>query len=211
MQLSSLWQRCYEHKQYRNGLKFCKQILSNPKFAEHGGKKQTCGWREAELLCFVQDAAHLLLSAGPMSPSRDPGDERLDSELSGEEGGGLRPGEKRPTQRPQEPRLYPCLWRGTRRRASGKLIRSRLSDCACDFLRPWLAAHCPEELSCIIVSTISLCPTPPPPPLADSQARVKSVHFTADKCYLSLSPKVNTLSRQHTAVSVSSPLLISSL
>uniref|UniRef100_A0A3Q4I3J0 N-alpha-acetyltransferase 15, NatA auxiliary subunit n=1 Tax=Neolamprologus brichardi TaxID=32507 RepID=A0A3Q4I3J0_NEOBR len=29
-------QRCYEHKQYRNGLKFCKQILSNPKFAEHG-------------------------------------------------------------------------------------------------------------------------------------------------------------------------------
>lgn len=31
-------QRCYEHKQYRNGLKFCKQILSNPKFAEHGGK-----------------------------------------------------------------------------------------------------------------------------------------------------------------------------
>ncbi|XP_003977076.1 N-alpha-acetyltransferase 15, NatA auxiliary subunit a [Takifugu rubripes] len=28
--------RCYEHKQYRNGLKFCKQILTNPKFAEHG-------------------------------------------------------------------------------------------------------------------------------------------------------------------------------
>ncbi|KAF6738637.1 N-alpha-acetyltransferase 15, NatA auxiliary subunit [Oryzias melastigma] len=28
--------RCYEHKQYRNGLKFCKQILYNPKFAEHG-------------------------------------------------------------------------------------------------------------------------------------------------------------------------------
>ncbi|KAI7801738.1 N-alpha-acetyltransferase 15, NatA auxiliary subunit a [Triplophysa rosa] len=28
--------RCYEHKQYRNGLKFCKQILSNPKYAEHG-------------------------------------------------------------------------------------------------------------------------------------------------------------------------------
>ncbi|KAK1175482.1 N-alpha-acetyltransferase 15, NatA auxiliary subunit-like [Acipenser oxyrinchus oxyrinchus] len=28
--------RCYEHKQYRNGLKFCKQILSNPRFAEHG-------------------------------------------------------------------------------------------------------------------------------------------------------------------------------
>uniref|UniRef100_A0A4W4DYU9 N(alpha)-acetyltransferase 15, NatA auxiliary subunit a n=1 Tax=Electrophorus electricus TaxID=8005 RepID=A0A4W4DYU9_ELEEL len=28
--------QCYEHKQYRNGLKFCKQILSNPKFSEHG-------------------------------------------------------------------------------------------------------------------------------------------------------------------------------
>ncbi|XP_074530472.1 N-alpha-acetyltransferase 15, NatA auxiliary subunit a [Halichoeres trimaculatus] len=28
--------RCYEHKQYRNGLKFCKQILGNSKFAEHG-------------------------------------------------------------------------------------------------------------------------------------------------------------------------------
>lgn len=28
--------RCYEQKQYKNGLKFCKQILSNPKFAEHG-------------------------------------------------------------------------------------------------------------------------------------------------------------------------------
>uniref|UniRef100_A0A3Q4I354 N-alpha-acetyltransferase 15, NatA auxiliary subunit n=1 Tax=Neolamprologus brichardi TaxID=32507 RepID=A0A3Q4I354_NEOBR len=33
---ASLTNRCYEHKQYRNGLKFCKQILSNPKFAEHG-------------------------------------------------------------------------------------------------------------------------------------------------------------------------------
>uniref|UniRef100_A0A0K8SFC9 N-alpha-acetyltransferase 15, NatA auxiliary subunit n=1 Tax=Lygus hesperus TaxID=30085 RepID=A0A0K8SFC9_LYGHE len=28
--------KCYEHKQYKNGLKFAKQILSNPKFAEHG-------------------------------------------------------------------------------------------------------------------------------------------------------------------------------
>eukprot|EP00112_Aurelia_sp_Birch-Aquarium-sp1_P001688 Seg1183.1 transcript_id=Seg1183.1/GoldUCD/mRNA.D3Y31 product="N-alpha-acetyltransferase 15 NatA auxiliary subunit" protein_id=Seg1183.1/GoldUCD/D3Y31 len=28
--------RCYEQKQYKNGLKFCKQILSNPKFEEHG-------------------------------------------------------------------------------------------------------------------------------------------------------------------------------
>uniref|UniRef100_A0A4W3KJG4 N-alpha-acetyltransferase 15, NatA auxiliary subunit a n=1 Tax=Callorhinchus milii TaxID=7868 RepID=A0A4W3KJG4_CALMI len=32
----SLSQKCYEHKQYRHGLKFCKQILSNPKYAEHG-------------------------------------------------------------------------------------------------------------------------------------------------------------------------------
>ena len=31
-------QKCYEQKQYKNGLKFAKQILSNPKFVEHGGK-----------------------------------------------------------------------------------------------------------------------------------------------------------------------------
>lgn len=28
--------KCYEHKQYKNGLKFAKQILTNPKFADHG-------------------------------------------------------------------------------------------------------------------------------------------------------------------------------
>lgn len=28
--------KCYEHKQYKNGLKFAKQILSNPKYTEHG-------------------------------------------------------------------------------------------------------------------------------------------------------------------------------
>ncbi|CAG0918861.1 unnamed protein product, partial [Notodromas monacha] len=28
--------KCYEYKQYKNGLKFAKQILSNAKFAEHG-------------------------------------------------------------------------------------------------------------------------------------------------------------------------------
>ncbi|XP_066562716.1 N-alpha-acetyltransferase 16, NatA auxiliary subunit [Amia ocellicauda] len=28
--------KCYEQKQYKNGLKFCKMILVNPKFAEHG-------------------------------------------------------------------------------------------------------------------------------------------------------------------------------
>lgn len=40
-------------------------------------------------------------------PVRDPGDERLNPKLSGEEGGGVRAGETRPAQRPQEPRLYP--------------------------------------------------------------------------------------------------------
>lgn len=30
------FQKCYEQKQYKNGLKFAKQILSNPKCAEHG-------------------------------------------------------------------------------------------------------------------------------------------------------------------------------
>lgn len=34
-------QKCYEQKQYKNGLKFCKMILSNPKFAEHGGNCST--------------------------------------------------------------------------------------------------------------------------------------------------------------------------
>ncbi|KAL1460229.1 hypothetical protein WDU94_012156, partial [Cyamophila willieti] len=30
------FQKCYEHKQYKNGLKFAKQILTNPKYSEHG-------------------------------------------------------------------------------------------------------------------------------------------------------------------------------
>ncbi|KAK3099145.1 hypothetical protein FSP39_000123, partial [Pinctada imbricata] len=34
--LFSISQKCYEQKQYKNGLKFAKQILSNPKFSEHG-------------------------------------------------------------------------------------------------------------------------------------------------------------------------------
>eukprot|EP00071_Canis_lupus_P030510 XP_022264067.1 N-alpha-acetyltransferase 16, NatA auxiliary subunit isoform X3 [Canis lupus familiaris] len=33
---SAILEKCYEQKQYKNGLKFCKMILSNPKFAEHG-------------------------------------------------------------------------------------------------------------------------------------------------------------------------------
>lgn len=30
-------QRCYEQKQYKQGLKHCKTILSQPQFANHGG------------------------------------------------------------------------------------------------------------------------------------------------------------------------------
>jgi hypothetical protein len=48
------FQRCYEHKQYKNGLKFAKQILSNPKFAEHGGK-----------LCFVLQFYKTLVKTVP--------------------------------------------------------------------------------------------------------------------------------------------------
>lgn len=36
VQIISVFQKCYEQKQFRNGLKFAKQILSNPKCAEHG-------------------------------------------------------------------------------------------------------------------------------------------------------------------------------
>ena len=49
-------QRCYEHKQYRNGLKFCKQILSNPKFSEHGGKSPLMH----HILLYVLTTIHLL-------------------------------------------------------------------------------------------------------------------------------------------------------
>lgn len=41
------------------------------------------------------------------SCSRDAGHEGFNSQLSGQEGGGVRAGETRPAQRPQEPRLYP--------------------------------------------------------------------------------------------------------
>ena len=38
-------QKCYEQKQYKNGLKFAKQILTNPKFSDHGGElhRNVCG------------------------------------------------------------------------------------------------------------------------------------------------------------------------
>ena len=32
------FQKCYEQKQYKSGLKCAKLILSNPKFSDHGGK-----------------------------------------------------------------------------------------------------------------------------------------------------------------------------
>jgi peptide alpha-N-acetyltransferase len=52
--------RCYEHKQYKNGLKFAKQILSNAKFAEHGetlamkGLTLNCLGRKEEAYDFVR-------------------------------------------------------------------------------------------------------------------------------------------------------------
>ncbi|XP_045539538.1 N-alpha-acetyltransferase 15, NatA auxiliary subunit [Papilio machaon] len=52
--------RCYEHKQYKNGLKFAKQILSNPKFAEHGetlamkGLTLNCLGRKEEAYDYVR-------------------------------------------------------------------------------------------------------------------------------------------------------------
>ncbi|TRY54747.1 hypothetical protein DNTS_031270, partial [Danionella cerebrum] len=54
--------RCYEHKQYRNGLKFCKQILSNPKFAEHG---ETLAMKGLTLNCLGRkDGAYDLVRRG---------------------------------------------------------------------------------------------------------------------------------------------------
>uniref|UniRef100_A0A3B3SSJ7 N-alpha-acetyltransferase 15, NatA auxiliary subunit n=1 Tax=Paramormyrops kingsleyae TaxID=1676925 RepID=A0A3B3SSJ7_9TELE len=54
--------RCYEHKQYRNGLKFCKQILSNPKFAEHG---ETLAMKGLTLNCLgKKDEAYDLVRRG---------------------------------------------------------------------------------------------------------------------------------------------------
>lgn len=52
--------KCYEHKQYKNGLKFAKQILSNPKFSEHGetlamkGLTLNCLGRKEEAYEFVR-------------------------------------------------------------------------------------------------------------------------------------------------------------
>lgn len=52
--------RCYEHKQYKNGLKFAKQILSNPKYSEHGetlamkGLTLNCLGRKEEAYDYVR-------------------------------------------------------------------------------------------------------------------------------------------------------------
>ncbi|KOB67335.1 N-alpha-acetyltransferase 16, NatA auxiliary subunit [Operophtera brumata] len=46
--------RCYEHKQYKNGLKFAKQILTNPKFTEHGGLTLNCLGRKDEAYEYVR-------------------------------------------------------------------------------------------------------------------------------------------------------------
>ncbi|XP_046394061.1 N-alpha-acetyltransferase 15, NatA auxiliary subunit [Ischnura elegans] len=52
--------KCYEHKQYKNGLKFAKQILGNPKYAEHGetlamkGLTLNCLGRKEEAYDYVR-------------------------------------------------------------------------------------------------------------------------------------------------------------
>lgn len=52
--------KCYEHKQYKNGLKFAKQILTNPKFSDHGetlamkGLTLNCLGRKEEAYEFVR-------------------------------------------------------------------------------------------------------------------------------------------------------------
>lgn len=52
--------KCYEQKQYKNGLKFAKQILSNPKFSDHGetlamkGLTLNCLGRKEEAYDFVR-------------------------------------------------------------------------------------------------------------------------------------------------------------
>ena len=55
-----LFQKCYEQKQYKNGLKFAKQILGNPKFSEHGetlamkGLTLNCLGRKEEAYDYVR-------------------------------------------------------------------------------------------------------------------------------------------------------------
>ncbi|XP_055281999.1 N-alpha-acetyltransferase 16, NatA auxiliary subunit [Moschus berezovskii] len=62
---SSLFKRilkCFEQKQYKNGLKFCKMILSNPKFAEHG---ETLAMKGLTLNCLgKKEAAYEFVCKG---------------------------------------------------------------------------------------------------------------------------------------------------
>lgn len=74
------FQKCYEQKQYKNGLKFAKQILSNPKFAEHGGKGRRLKGEDPKEICTLIDSL----------PFRDPCNEGIDPELSGKERRGIR-------------------------------------------------------------------------------------------------------------------------
>jgi len=54
--------KCYEHKQYKNGLKFAKQILSNPKFSNHG---ETLAMKGLVVNCMgKKDEAHVLVKKG---------------------------------------------------------------------------------------------------------------------------------------------------
>uniref|UniRef100_E9Q3U5 N(alpha)-acetyltransferase 16, NatA auxiliary subunit n=1 Tax=Mus musculus TaxID=10090 RepID=E9Q3U5_MOUSE len=52
--------KCYEQKQYKNGLKFCKMILSNPKFAEHGGDEIPTSSVAPNTACFLDWICHRL-------------------------------------------------------------------------------------------------------------------------------------------------------
>ncbi|XP_069323041.1 N-alpha-acetyltransferase 16, NatA auxiliary subunit-like [Eulemur rufifrons] len=53
--------KCYKQKQYKNGLKFCKMILSNPKFAEHG---ETLAVKGLTLNCLGKKEAYEFVHKG---------------------------------------------------------------------------------------------------------------------------------------------------
>lgn len=62
--------RCYEHKQYKNGLKFAKQILSNPKYTEHG---ETLAMKGLTLNCLGRkDEAYEYVRRGLRNDLRSP-------------------------------------------------------------------------------------------------------------------------------------------
>lgn len=73
-------QKSYEQKQYKNGLKFAKQILSNPKFAEHGGTYKS---HLRKTYFFIPN---VLLSSLTF---RNTVNEGVDPQLYGQEGRGL--------------------------------------------------------------------------------------------------------------------------